>query len=147
MSSGQDRRSGQDRADALKTLHIDVALGQRIRDIREAMGLGRSEVAEDLAVSVTRIKDYEDGERIPASRLWQFCGRYGVAVESLFEGLPHHVGGQVTEFEDENAPFDTPFGDEVVRAINAAVTELSPVERRLALAALRGMGQRKLKSP
>ena len=138
--------AGQDHADRLKTQHIDDLLGQRLREIRNAMGLTREQVGDELAVSDSRIRDYEEGDRIPAARLWQFCGRYGIAVESLFEGLPHHVGGRVTEVADESAPFVSPFGDEVVRAIHAAAEQLTPVERRLALAALRGMGQRKLKT-
>jgi transcriptional regulator with XRE-family HTH domain len=139
--------SGQDKADRLKTRHIDVALGQRVRAIREAMGLTRKQVAQNLAVSETRVQNYEDGERISASRLWQFCGLYGVEVESLFEGLPHHVGNQVLHLAEEGAEFDNPLADDVVRAIGTAAADLNPIERRMALAALRGMGSRKLKVP
>ncbi|WP_395652338.1 helix-turn-helix domain-containing protein [Brevundimonas sp.] len=112
-------------------------------------------MARDLDVSETRIQDYEAGERIPASRLWQFCGCYGVEVESLFAGLSHKVGGpttpadagRATELAEDGAGFDNPLAEEIVRAIGAAAADLNPVERRLALAALRGMGSRKLKTP
>lgn len=143
-----------ERAERLKTRHIDILLGQRLREIRDAMGLTREEVGAGLNVSVSRIRDFEEGERITASRLWQFCNIYGVAVESLFEGLPYHVGGRPTSAEavrpnaaDESADFDSPFGDAVGRAIAEAAKALNPVERRVALAALRGIAQRKLKRP
>lgn len=138
---------GQDKADRLKTRHIDVALGRRVRGTREAMGLTRKQVAQDLAVSETRVQNYEDGHRISASRLWQFCRLYGVGVEALFDGLPHHVGDQALELAEEGAEFGNPLADDVVRAIGAAAADLNPLERRLALAALRGMGSRKLKVP
>lgn len=140
-------KSGQDKADLVKTRDIDVALGQRLREIRDAMGLSRREVAEALAVSVSRIKNYEEGTRISASRLWQFCGRYGVSVEGLFEGLPHHIGARAVEIADENAAFVNPLAEDIVRAIAEAAADLSPVERRLALASLRGMGVRNFKVP
>ena len=147
----------QDKADQQKTRHIDVELGRRLRDLRGAMGLTRGEVARALDVSVTRVQDYEGGDRIPASRLWQFCRHYDVAVETLFDALPHSVEGRATGVAEEGAPFSSPFGqpspddvpsaDDMMRAISAAAEDLNPVERRLALAALRGMGTRKLKVP
>jgi transcriptional regulator with XRE-family HTH domain len=143
-----------EKVDRLKTRHIDILLGKRLREIRDAMGLSREEVGAGLDVSDSRIRDFEEGERISASRLWQFCNLYGVAVDSLFEGLPYHVGRRANTPEevrpnaaDEGADFDSPFGDSVGRAIAEAAKALNPVERRLALAALRGMAQRKLKTP
>lgn len=139
--------AGQDKADKLKTHHIDVEIGNRLRQLRGAMGLTQEAVAQGLDVSATRIQNYEGGHRISASRLWQFCHLYGVSVEALFDGLPYHVGGTVRELDEKASPFENPLADEVVRAIGAAAADLSPIERRLALAALRGMGSRKLKVP
>lgn len=146
MKPPSSHEAEQDRLDRLKTRHIDVVIGQRLRTLREAMGLPRKDVAAALDVSVTRIQDYEEGDRIPAARLWQFCGRYGVEVEALFEDLPHHVGGRVVELAEDGAAFDNPLADEMVRAIGAAAADLNPVERKLALAAIRGMAVRKFKS-
>lgn len=141
----------EDKADQQKTRHIDVELGRRLRDLRDAMGLSRGQVARALDVSVTRIQDYEGGDRIPASRLWQFCRHYDVAVETLFDALPHSVEDRASGMTEEGAPFSSPFGrpspDDMARAISEAAADLNPVERRLALAALRGMGTRKLKVP
>ena len=139
--------AGQDKADRQKTRHIDVELGRRLRGLRDAMGLTRDEVARALDVSVTRIQDYEGGDRIPASRLWQFCCCYDVAVETLFEALPHKAEGEARGMAEEGAAYVDPLADDVVRAIGAAAADLNPVERKLALAALRGMGTRKLKVP
>lgn len=147
MSRKSPDEAEQERLDKLKTRHIDLLIGQRLRTHRDAMGLARKVVAEALDVSVTRIQNYEDGERIPASRLWQFCRCYGLDVETLFDDLPHHVGGRVAELAEDAAAFENPLADDLVRAISSAAADLNPVERRLALAALRGMSVRKLKSP
>jgi transcriptional regulator with XRE-family HTH domain len=131
--------SDTDQADRLKTQHIDLARGRRLRDLREAVGLVREQVGHGLDVAVTRIQDYEGGTRIPASRLWQFCGRYGVAVEDLFTGLSHLVGPPTPQparnmagLAEEGASFEGSADDEIVRAIEAAAAALNPVERRLA---------------
>jgi transcriptional regulator with XRE-family HTH domain len=145
----------EDKADRAKTAYLDKAIGQRLRDQREAMGLKRHDVAAALAVSVSRIQHYEGGERIPASRLWQFCGHYGIAVGALFEGLPHHVGPDAPTqpvsarlvqggVEDASAPFEV---DTETHAFQAAIAGLNPVERRVMLAALRGVGINRLKRP
>lgn len=136
-----------DKADLVKTRHIDLALGRRLRDYRESMGLNREAVAQALDVSVTRIQNYEEGHRIPASRLWQLCRLFGVEASALYEDLPHHVGGRVTELAEEPSGFENPFADPVIRAIAEAATDLNPAERYMALAALRGMGVRKFKRP
>ena len=144
-------KRGQDSLDRLKTEHIDTTLGLRLRRVREAMSLSRREVAAALDVSETRIKNYEDGLRIPASRLWQFCGRYGLEVTRLFADLPHHVGPPpetpcVAGVAEESAAFDHE-ADDILKAIAVAAADLDPAERALALAALRGMGVRKLRRP
>ncbi len=144
-------KRGQDSLDRLKTEHIDTTLGMRLRRVREAMNLSRREVAAALDVSETRIKNYEDGLRIPASRLWQFCGRYGLDVTQLFAELPHHVGPptealSATGVAETAAAFDHE-ADDVLKAIAAAAADLDPADRALALAALRGMGMRKLRHP
>lgn len=151
-----------DKIDAAKTAHIDKALGERLRHFRQALGLKRPQVAAALDVSVSRIQHYEEGARIPASRLWQFCGRYGVDVSEFFLGLPHHIGSQVAQAEtafakegrdpppgpgrpaagvvgelDEATPFEV---DETAMAIGAAVLKLNPVERSVILRAVRGVG-------
>ena len=132
-------------------MHIDTTLGPRLRRVRETINLSRREVAAALDVSETRIKNYEDGLRSPASRLWQFCRRYGLEVTRLFADLPHHVGPttetpSLSGVAEEGATFDHG-ADDILKAIAAAAADLDPAERPLALAAVRGMGIRKLKTP
>jgi transcriptional regulator with XRE-family HTH domain len=133
------------------------------------MGLTRRQVAADMGASEGRWQAYENGARIPASRIWQFCRRYGLDVGDLYAGLPFTIGplepaakaeialmAGVAEtgeaFEPAPGVPPEPCGsasqtDETMRAIATAAAELSPLERSLALAALRGMSAQKLKRP
>lgn len=139
--------------DLLKTAHIDVLIGGRLRQIRESMGLTQKQVGADLGMSASAVKKIEDGARMPASRLWQFCGRYGLDVADVFAGLPHDVGplraaslsNTATGVEEEGAPFAQPADDPLVEAIMTAAAQLTPVERALALAAVRGIGSKSLR--
>ncbi|QYF86706.1 helix-turn-helix domain-containing protein [Brevundimonas sp. PAMC22021] len=127
-------------------------MGARLRELREAMGLSRQAVAEALQVSESRIQHHEGGERVPAARLWQFCNIYGVDVHEVFGGLPSSVGPQAALAEpgvrEAGARFETETAaTPELCAIMEAAAQLSPFEQRLALAAIRGMGTRKLKRP
>lgn len=156
-----------EKGDEAKTAHIDKAIGLRLRDYRKALGLTRRHVAEVLDVSVGSIQHYEEGERIPASRLWQFCGHYGVAVEDLFQGLPHHVGpeapapAELAEGSQEGGEaqaaypnvaqsggvFEGPVEDAIIRAIRDELVRLNSVERSVILRAVRGVGIKTRKTP
>lgn len=139
--------------DLLKTAHIDVLIGGRLRQIRETMGLTQKQVGADLGVSASAVKKIEDGARMPASRLWQFCGRYGLDVADIFADLPHDVGpipaaslpNMATGVEEEGAPFAQPADDPLVEAIATAAANLTVLERALALAAVRGIGSKSLR--
>jgi len=147
---------GHDNADQLKTRHIDVLIGEKLRELRKAQGLSRGEVADKLGVSTTRIQNYEDGDRIPASRLWQFCALHQIDIGSLFQNLPHHVGPGAEDSKGATAmpglaepyvAFDHDAPDDMAKAIERAVSDLSRTEQHIALAALRGMGQARFKRP
>jgi DNA-binding XRE family transcriptional regulator len=175
--------AGDERKETSRTRHVDEAVGRRLRDLREALGLTRRQVAADMGASEGRWQAYESGERIPASRIWQFCSRYGLDVGDLYAGLPFTIGpvaapvappGALAEpgvepgagkggpadgterrrmggMAETGAPFepapDASLADDTMQAISAAAAALNPLERSLALAALRGMGARKLKQP
>lgn len=133
----------------LKTAHIDVLMGGRLRQIRETLSLTQKQVGADLGMSASAVKKIEDGARMPASRLWQFCGRYGLDVADVFAGLPHDVGplraaslSNTATGVVEGAPFAQPADDPLVEAIMTAAAQLTPVERALALAAVRGIGSK-----
>lgn len=140
-------------ADLLNTAHIDVLIGGRLRDRRGAMGLTRKQVGLELGVSASAATKMKDGARVPASRLWQFCGCYGLDVAGIFAGLPHDVGpisaaafpGTAGEVKEEGARFVQPTDDPTVEAITAAAANLTVLERPLALAAVRGIGSKSLR--
>lgn len=141
------------RDDLLKTRHIDVLIGRRLREIRESMGLTQEQVGIALGVSAKSVGNVESGDRIPASRLWQFCGAYAVEVHEIFAGLPHEVGplpsvhalageGMAERSVD---PFAQPTDDPLVKALTEATAGLTPLERAMALAAVRGIGSKSLR--
>jgi transcriptional regulator with XRE-family HTH domain len=160
-----------ERQETSRTRHVDAAISRRFRELREALGLTRRQVAADMGASEGRWQAYESGERIPASRIWQFCSRYGLDVSVVYAGMPFSIGpvesvpptsrrGQVEEaamagmaedgtaFEPASGRSHDPSSDDAtLRAISEAAADLNPLERSLALAALRGMGAQKLKTP
>lgn len=147
------------RDDLLKTRHIDVLIGQRLRDIRESMGLTQEQVGRTLGVSAKSVGNVESGDRIPASRLWQFCGAYDLEVHDVFSGLPHDVGPRTVDAETplgapeggaglgepEGAAYVAMPNDPLVNAITEAASGLTVLERALALAAVRGIGSKSLR--
>jgi DNA-binding XRE family transcriptional regulator len=175
-------RTGQ-RQETERTRHVDAAVSRRFRELREALGLTRTQVAADMGASIGRWQAYESGQRIPASRIWQFCRRYGLDVSEIYAGLPFTIGpvgdggGDIgggaagtdgaprahpaikapaafvpgmaedgTAFQRVSGnPHDGAADDASLRAIAEAAAALNPLERSLALAALRGMHTHKAK--
>ncbi len=92
--------------DRLKTRHIDVLLGQRVR-LRDAKPVSREDMADHLGVSVATIQRYENGsQRIPAARPWQICNRLDVKPGRLFAGLPHNVVRDMGMSDEGSPVFD-----------------------------------------
>lgn len=78
--------------DRRQTRHIDAPLGDALRLERDARNRSREWLAQRLGVSISTVQRYENGsQRVPAARLWQICGIFGISVSELFAGLPHHV--------------------------------------------------------
>lgn len=136
------------RDDLLKTRHIDLLIGRRLREIRESMGLTQEQVGLTLGVSARSVGNIEGGDRIPASRLWQFCRAYQVEAQQIFSGLPHDVGPLAAEgftpgvSEDAGPTYTAMPDDPVVIAITEAASGLTAPERALVLAAVRGIGSK-----
>lgn len=172
MKAARKKKAGagkkaQARLETERTRHIDEAISRRFRELREALGLTRTQVAADMGASIGRWQGYEGGQRIPASRIWQFCRRYGLDVSEVYVGLPFAIGpvvaggetdvptgtptGSATGFAQGMAeegpafepasgnPHDASPDDSALRAIAEVAADLSPLERNLALAALRGI--------
>ncbi|GEM_PF-5111670 len=189
MKKARKRAAGA-RQETERTRHVDAAVSRRFRELREALGLTRRQVATDMGASEGRWQGYESGQRIPASRIWQFCRRYGLDVSVVYAGLPFTIGpvrdaspdggeggatgakvgattgptgghtagltagsaaGVASGLAEEGTVFDPASGnphdpapdDAALRAIAEVAADLSPLERNLALAALRGIRSHK----
>jgi transcriptional regulator with XRE-family HTH domain len=180
-----------ERQETSRTRHVDAAISRRFRELREALGLTRRQVAADMGASEGRWQGYENGQRIPASRIWQFCRRYGLDVSEVYAGLPFTIGPVATADVEGTArtraagapgdpamgpaigptispaigrpagfapgmaeegvvfeagsgnPHDPASDDQSLQAIAEVAAALSPLERNLALAALRGIHSHK----
>ena len=88
-NSSPDRKP---RAGRELTQHIDVLIGRRLKEIRDIRDWSQSEVAAGLGISTERVGQMENGQRMPASRLWQFCGLFGIEAADVFRGLPQTLG-------------------------------------------------------
>lgn len=189
---------GGERQETERTRHVDAAVSRRFRELREALGLTRRQVAADMGASEGRWQAYESGQRIPASRIWQFCRRYGLDVSEVYAGLPFTIGpiadglgrddfgdtsgaaaagtaggptrvearprsrsargataGLAVGLAEEGTAFETasenphdPVSDDAsVQAIAEVAAALNPLERNLALAALKGIRSHKANRP
>ena len=76
---------------------LDVAIGQRIRERRRALGLSQHDLAEAIEVSFQQVQKYERGaNRISFSRLVEVAGALKCQLADLAEGLdPDHPADHV----------------------------------------------------
>lgn len=65
---------------------VDVAVGKRLRELRQLRGMTQQQIAEAVGVKFQQVQKYETGaNRVSASRLWAFAQALGVGVETFFE--------------------------------------------------------------
>ena len=65
---------------------IDIAVGQRIRAVRELRGLTQTDLAKATGVTFQQIQKYERGaNRVSASRLMLISHALGQPVSAFFE--------------------------------------------------------------
>ena len=70
------------------TDHIDLHLGRRLRQRRQALGFTQDDVAVAVGVRFQQIQKYECGDnRISAARLWALSRILKMPVEDFFAGL------------------------------------------------------------
>lgn len=63
---------------------MDVNIGMRLREVREAKGLKQKEVAADMSIAANVISRYETGERTPdPTMLARFAKYYGTTSDYL----------------------------------------------------------------
>ncbi len=67
---------------------VDVAVGNRVRELRIRAGMTQQTLAEHVGVSFQQVQKYEKGtNRMGASRLIQIAGILGVPVSALFKDI------------------------------------------------------------
>ncbi|HHI71288.1 MAG TPA: XRE family transcriptional regulator [Rhodobacteraceae bacterium] len=68
--------------------HVDIHVGQRLKEIRTIRGLTQSNVAEQLGISFQQLQKYETGaNRVSASRMFELSKLLNVSPSYFFEGL------------------------------------------------------------
>ena len=74
---------------------IDVEVGQRLKDRRNAVGMTQEALASRVGLTFQQIQKYEKGtNRISASRLQHFADILKVDVASFFGGASGSKGAQ-----------------------------------------------------
>lgn len=77
---------------------VDVAVGNRVRELRTRAGLSQSDLGKRLDVSFQQVQKYEKGvNRMGASRLIQICDALKVSIYDIFDGI-----GSVTDAANKN---------------------------------------------
>lgn len=75
---------------------VDIAVGARVRVLRNARGFSQSKLAEDIGVTFQQVQKYERGaNRISISMLTRIAHSLGTTLPDL-----------VNEERGENRPFD-----------------------------------------
>jgi transcriptional regulator with XRE-family HTH domain len=79
---------------------VDIAVGNRVRELRTRAGLSQTDLGARLGVSFQQIQKYEKGvNRMGASRLIQVCDALKVTIEDIFEGI-----GSVRDAKERDLP-------------------------------------------
>ena len=116
---------------SLTAHEIDVYVGQRLRERREALGISQGRLGRHLGLTFSQVQKYEKGSnRIGAGRLFQMAAFLGVPTSHFFEGLPGEgepAGG---------VPSLTAPGSEEIRTLAAAFGTISDADTRASVLAL-----------
>lgn len=113
---------------------IDVHVGARLRERREALGISQGRLGRHLGLTFSQIQKYEKGSnRIGAGRLFQIAAYLGVPTSHFFDGV-----GATDRFaagSGEGAALSTASPDEV-RTLTAAFDAISDGGTRASVLAL-----------
>lgn len=73
-------------ANAMTAAELDMRVGHRIRERREALGVTQNRLARQLGVTFSQVQKYEKGSnRIGAGRLYIVAAFLGVPIAYFFE--------------------------------------------------------------
>ena len=83
---------------------VDVAVGNRVRELRTRAGLSQTDLGEKLGVSFQQVQKYEKGvNRMGASRLIQICDALKVSIADVFDGVESTVDAAQKTLADPEA--------------------------------------------
>lgn len=112
---------------------VDIQVGCRIRERRNALGMTQEELGKALRDSLShqQIQKYEKGENsISCARLVQIAEALGVTAGSLLEGVSARSGSGLHE------PLAAPYQHETTydkKALNKAIESLPNADMRKAV--------------
>lgn len=77
---------------------IDIAVGDRIRQLRKARGITQTELANAIGLTFQQVQKYEKARnRISASKLAQIASIFNVDIAELFQAPVNDSGDTTTE--------------------------------------------------
>jgi transcriptional regulator with XRE-family HTH domain len=77
---------------------VDIHVGERLRQRRLLLGLSQPQLAEALGISYWQVQKYETGgNRISASRLYQFARLLDTPIVWFFEGIDSPYRNEAVE--------------------------------------------------
>ena len=72
----------------INSSEIDVHVGQRMRRLRESLGLSQGRLGRQLGLTFSQVQKYEKGaNRIGAGRLYILAGLLDVPIQYFFEDI------------------------------------------------------------
>ena len=95
----QTRRTPQAKTGKKSPQPTDIAVGARVRRLRQARGMSQEKLGEHLGITFQQIQKYEKGtNRIGAGRLSQIARVLDVEVAKLFDGIEQGSGEMPAQF-------------------------------------------------
>lgn len=114
---------------------IDVAVGVRIKQLREARDLSQKDLAEQVGLTHQQFRKYEAGEnRISAGRLWEIAKVLRTTIVYFYEGIDPVPARARRGMAEDAAEFSGQISEET-NALIAAFERIEDEEIRAALAA------------
>jgi transcriptional regulator with XRE-family HTH domain len=117
----------------LSANEIDVHVGKRMRQRREALGISQGRLGRQLGLTFSQIQKYEKGSnRVGAGRLFQIAAFLQVPTSYFFEGLENGgTGSFARSMTSDDAGFD-----EEVRILTDAFAAITDKGTRASVLAL-----------
>lgn len=87
--------------------NFDIAIGRRLKSLRETLGLTRVELAAQTNIPLTDLIAYEDGSlRLGAHRMYKICSCLSIKPAQLLNGIQKD-GRDGHTLHDKDEPFQS----------------------------------------